>query len=138
MKTLILLFVLLITASAVFAQTYVRGYVKKNGTYVSGHYRSNPNTTKLDNWSTSGNINPYTGEMGHKNPYSTSSSSYRSGSSSYGNYPTSGSDVQVNSYQRSNGTDVNSYYRTSPDNSIYNNYSTQGNINPYTGERGTK
>lgn len=44
----------------------------------------------------------------------------------------------VRGYYRSNGTYVNGYYRSSPDSSIYNNYSTYPNINPYTGQEGTK
>jgi hypothetical protein len=54
-----------------FADTHVRGYFRKNGTYVAPHYRSSPNSTKLDNWSTKGNINPYTGKVGTKNIYET-------------------------------------------------------------------
>ena len=46
----------------------VRGYTKKNGTYVQPHYRSSPNGTVLDNYSTKGNINPYTGKEGTVNP----------------------------------------------------------------------
>lgn len=42
----------------------VRGYMRKNGTYVAPHNRSAPNHTKSDNWSTRGNINPYTGQAG--------------------------------------------------------------------------
>ncbi|MFA5879829.1 MAG: hypothetical protein WC860_06600 [Candidatus Margulisiibacteriota bacterium] len=47
---------------------YVRGYVRSNGTYVQPHYRSNANSTQYDNYSTKGNVNPYTGEEGHKTP----------------------------------------------------------------------
>lgn len=47
-------------------------------------------------------------------------------------------DVHVNGYYRTNGTYVQSYYRTSPDSTVNNNYSTVGNINPYTGREGTK
>jgi hypothetical protein len=46
----------------------VRGHYRKNGTYVAPHYRSAPNKSKLDNWSTKGNVNPYTGKVGTKNP----------------------------------------------------------------------
>ena len=49
--------------------TYVKGYTKKNGTVVMPHYRSSPDKTKSNNWSTKGNINPYTGKMGTKSPY---------------------------------------------------------------------
>jgi hypothetical protein len=45
-------------------------------------------------------------------------------------------DEYVNGYTRSNGTYVESYHRTVPDGNPYNNYSTQGNTNPYTGEQG--
>jgi hypothetical protein len=41
--------------------------------------------------------------------------------------------VHVNGYYRSNGTYVNSYERTAPDSSPYNNYSYPGNYNPNTG-----
>ena len=50
------------------APVRVRGYTKRNGTYVKPHYRTAPNATKLDNWSTKGNVNPYTGKPGTKNP----------------------------------------------------------------------
>lgn len=46
--------------------TYVNGYTKSNGTYVSGHYRSSQNSTNHDNYSTSGNYNPYTGTSGSR------------------------------------------------------------------------
>lgn len=59
-----------------FAQVYVKGYYRKNGTYVQPHYRSSPNSTKLDNWSTKGNINPYTGIAGTKNVYENNSNTY--------------------------------------------------------------
>ena len=44
----------------------VRGYTTKSGTYVAPHHQTNPNGTRLDNWSTKGNVNPYTGKMGTK------------------------------------------------------------------------
>ncbi len=47
----------------------VSGYVKKDGTYVAPHYRSSPNRSTLDNYSTRGNYNPYTGQAGKKDPY---------------------------------------------------------------------
>ncbi len=47
------------------------------------------------------------------------------------------SDVFVNGYTRSNGTYVAPYHRSSPDNTINNNYGTQGNMNPYTHAQGT-
>jgi hypothetical protein len=57
-------------ASAAMAQTHYRsGYVTKNGVYVPPSYATNPNGTKLDNFSTQGNFNPYTGQAGKVNPY---------------------------------------------------------------------
>lgn len=49
-----------------------------------------------------------------------------------------GNDQQVSGYTRSNGTYVEPYHRSQADSNPYNNYSTQGNTNPYTGQRGYK
>jgi len=59
-----LLFLFLAQISA-FAD-YVNGYTRKNGTYVAGYNRSSPNSTQYDNYSTQGNVNPYTGQKGYK------------------------------------------------------------------------
>lgn len=48
--------------------TSVNGYVKKDGTYVAPHQRTNPNGTQRDNWSSKPNYNPYTGKEGKKEP----------------------------------------------------------------------
>jgi hypothetical protein len=45
-------------------------------------------------------------------------------------------DVYHQGYVRSNGTYVQPHYQTAPDHSQSNNYSTQGNYNPYTGQEG--
>lgn len=71
-----------VVASPAQAQVYVDGYYRSNGTYVQPHCRSNPNGQSLDNWSTRGNINPYTGSRGTRDSYSGESSpSYSSPSS---------------------------------------------------------
>jgi hypothetical protein len=77
--------------SAASAQTHVRGYTRSDGTYVAPHYRSSPNSTTSDNYSTRGNVNPYTGQLGTKpdtkpsyGSYSTPSTSTYGSSSSYG------------------------------------------------------
>ena len=69
MKKLILTFVMALLGLVAYSQnsTYVNGYVKSNGTYVESYYRSDKNNTVIDNWSTKGNINPYTGETGKRN-----------------------------------------------------------------------
>lgn len=46
----------------------VKGYYRKNGTYVAPHHRTRPNSTKYDNWSTKGNVNPYNGKVGTVEP----------------------------------------------------------------------
>jgi hypothetical protein len=46
-----------------------RGYFKSSGTYVQPYYRSSPNRSVFDNYSTKGNYNPYTGRIGTKSPY---------------------------------------------------------------------
>lgn len=67
---------LLFAASSALADTHVRGYVKKDGTYVQPHRRTSPNSTKHDNWSSKGNYNPYTGKKGTKDPYKPSKPKY--------------------------------------------------------------
>lgn len=42
----------------------VRGYTRRDGTYVAAHHATNPNGTRADNWSTRGNVNPFTGRLG--------------------------------------------------------------------------
>ncbi len=148
MKNLkLIISIFFISLPIAFAQTWVDGYYKKDGTYVPGHFRSNSNNTPFDNYSTKGNINPFTGEKGYKDPYSTFKE-YKS--FDYNNYDYNfnlnkdkstfdwNNDVKVKSYFRNDGTEVESYYRTKPNNSLWDNYSTQGNYNPYTGRKGTK
>jgi len=45
--------------------------------------------------------------------------------------------IRVKSYTTSRGTYVNSYYRTSPNTYRFDNYSSRGNYNPYSGRTGT-
>ena len=47
---------------------YVSGYTRSNGTYVAPHYQSNPDAYQSNNYSTRGNVNPYTGQMGTRIP----------------------------------------------------------------------
>jgi len=44
----------------------------------------------------------------------------------------------VSGYTRSNGTYVAPHHATNPDSTTSNNWSHQGNVNPYTGQAGTK
>lgn len=45
---------------------HVSGYRTKGGRYVSPHMRTRSNSTRYDNFSTKGNVNPYTGKAGTK------------------------------------------------------------------------
>lgn len=44
----------------------VKGYTTKNGVYVPPHHATNRDSTKSNNWSQKGNVNPYTGKEGTK------------------------------------------------------------------------
>ncbi|QIL78138.1 SH3 domain-containing protein [Hymenobacter sp. HDW8] len=48
----------IVAGSTCFAQVSVRGYYRKNGTYVQPHQRTRPNHTVTDNYSYPGNYNP--------------------------------------------------------------------------------
>lgn len=50
------------------AQVRVKGYYRKDGTYVRPHVRSNPDGNPYNNWSYPGNVNPYTGKVATGNP----------------------------------------------------------------------
>jgi len=78
MKKLILAGSLILTATAAQAQYLgtgsnpnshpVQGYTAPSGTYVQPHQQTNPNNTQRDNYSATGNVNPYTGAVGTRNP----------------------------------------------------------------------
>lgn len=72
MKTImfVCLVALLFTSSIASAgSTYIRPYIRNNGTMVQGHYRTTPDSSRLNNWSTRGNVNPYTSKQGTVDPY---------------------------------------------------------------------
>ena len=66
MESRVLLMMLLCCSAE--ADTYHRGYMRHDGTYVQPHYQSAPNHSRLDNYSTQGNVNPYTGSSGTVSP----------------------------------------------------------------------
>lgn len=95
MKKIFIAFVAMMMAATSFAQsnynsrstyggytnsntTTVSGYTRSNGTYVNGYTRTQRNNTNHDNYSTSGNRNPYTGTTG------TRARDYSSGAYNYG------------------------------------------------------
>lgn len=69
MKYLILILTTLFTAVSFARDVHVKGHYRSNGSYVQPHYRSAPDSSKLNNWSTRGNTNPYTGQEGTEDPY---------------------------------------------------------------------
>ena len=96
MKNLFLTLVFAIIATMTFAQSQVKvnGYYRSNGTYVQPHYRTAPNHTVRDNWSTYPNVNPHTGKTGTKHyQYKPSTPTY--------NYPqTRSTNNKYNTYIR--------------------------------------
>ena len=76
MKKFVIIIALISVAGPVLAagSHYTHGYTRKDGTYVTPHYSTNPDSTKLNNWSTKGNYNPYTGKAGTIDPYQPSQS----------------------------------------------------------------
>lgn len=64
--TLLLVLASIGVVSTVLAQgsTRVRPYFRRDGTWVPGHYRTRPDGNFYNNWSTRGNINPFTGREG--------------------------------------------------------------------------
>lgn len=46
------------------SSSYVRGYTRRDGTYVAPHRRSARDGIRSNNWTYPGNINPYTGRVG--------------------------------------------------------------------------
>lgn len=63
---------------------YQQGYIRKDGTYVGGHYKTRSNSTNHDNYSTQGNYNPYNGNSGYRaRDYSPGAYNYGSGNTIY-------------------------------------------------------
>lgn len=64
--------------------TTVSGYTRSNGTYVEPYVRTQRNSTNHDNFSTSGNMNIYTGTSGSRaKDYSPEAYNYGSGRTIY-------------------------------------------------------
>jgi len=73
-KIILTFFALIVVLTSLFlfftknvdAVVRVKGYYRKDGTYVAPHYRSDPDGKFYNNWSTKGNVNPFTGKKGTK------------------------------------------------------------------------
>src|SRR6266566_4729421 len=68
--SLLALVLLIGTAAPLLAEdVHVKGYMRRDGTYVQPHMRSAPDSSYNNNWSTAPNINPYTGQQGTRAPH---------------------------------------------------------------------
>jgi hypothetical protein len=120
MKKLLFIAAMFLSSLNSFSQktTQVKSYYRSNGTYVESHYRTTPNYTRDDNFSTIGNINPYTGVYGTKE--GGLNSSYYSSSSSYSmpcNYysaPTFSNSYSLPTYSLPSYNSINSSLYTTP------------------------
>lgn len=72
MKALLILAVL-VSSQAFAYGIYTQGYTRSNGTVVQGYERTAPDTSRFNNFSAQGQINPYTGSRGTVNPYGSPS-----------------------------------------------------------------
>jgi hypothetical protein len=77
-------------STAVYADEYVHGYYRSNGTYVQPYTRSSPDNTVTNNYSYEGNTNPYTGQVGTNRYEHDETSPYFTGPDSNGNIGHSG------------------------------------------------
>lgn len=71
MRLLLLVGAALALAGAVEARGShsVRAHVTKSGTYVAATRATNPDHSRLNNYSARGNVNPYSGRVGTKDPF---------------------------------------------------------------------
>jgi hypothetical protein len=88
---------LILVTSSCFADEYVRGYTRKDGTYVNPYTRSSSDSSYNNNYSTSPNVNPYTGQRG------TNAPTYNDRTPSY-NMETTGNRGTYSNPYNSNGT----------------------------------
>ncbi|XWW46641.1 peptidoglycan-binding protein [Fibrella sp. USSR17] len=121
MKKFSLLLLLMLSVVELIAQVQVRGYYRKDGTYVQPHMRSSPDGNPYNNWSYPGNTNPYTGKTASGDPdtylrnYYNRNSTSKSNSSTYDS-PTYSSPTLPSTY--SSPPLNSSYYNSLPSSSI--------------------
>jgi hypothetical protein len=65
------------TSGATGSPQYVNGYMTSAGVYVPGYYRTAADSTTANNYSTRGNVNPFTGAPGTRSPAAPSSGGRR-------------------------------------------------------------
>lgn len=75
MRKFILILCVLVPNLAI-ADEYSNGYLRLDGAYVQGYYRSSPDPTVQNNYSYKGNENPYTGQIGSNYYRNNTTSAY--------------------------------------------------------------
>jgi len=75
--------IFLLVGSVTLAQVKVKGYFRKDGTYVRPHWRSKPDSNPYNNYSFPGNYNPYTGKIAPGNPSTYLENYYKHKKSKY-------------------------------------------------------
>lgn len=126
MKKLLFIIAILFTTALSFAQVSVRGYYRSNGTYVQPHQRTVPNYTRNDNYSTVGNVNPYTGKAGTQPRDGYTTTKTTSSTPTYRSNSTYSARIQISTYTPTYTPPVTTYSTPS--------YSSTQTI--YTGSRG--
>ncbi len=96
---------------------YVAPHIRSDGSYVQGHMKTDSDDSFWNNWSSSGNTNPYTGSTGTKQPpytfrkYTTTKLPSLS-LPKLPKLPSYGGSSRVGGYFKSNGTYVSPHYRS--------------------------
>lgn len=107
------------------ASVSVKGYFRKNGTYVQPHMRSSPDSNPYNNWSYPGNTNPYTGKVAPGNPDTYLKNYYNNSTGSGSTYT-----VPTTPYIPNTTCPSNSYYSTTKNSCLCNSgYAIFGNGN---------
>lgn len=101
MRTILFALASLFVLNAFADDYYTRGYTRRDGTPVQGHYSTQPNEYRYDNYSSRGNTNPYTGERGSQRNEYTNPPAYNTGRQQSDPYGTSG--LYGNGRSRSRG-----------------------------------
>ncbi len=86
MKLIYIFFVLAVPVFGVLNADYTRGYTKKNGTYVQPYHKSHPDAYRYNNYSSKGNVNPYTGKQGTQLHEFSNPPKYNKGSGNHYRY----------------------------------------------------
>lgn len=115
---LVLAFIIFALPASSFAAVWVNGYYRSDGTYVRGHYRSEPNGLKYDNYSWS------SGDSLYNDSYYSSdrSRSWYTPSYTWDSDYLNGYNYNTSQGSRYNNNYVNGYYGSSVYDSLYNSY----------------